>query len=323
MVLEILLILSIVLQIIAAAIAISLMKMTKYNLSWVLFTVALTAMAFLRLGEYLQLVGGKEINLSPHFFVWTATITSLCLAVGVFLVKKIFNHLYRENHRRKINEKRLLHTIIRTEEKERMRFSKDLHDGLGPLLSSAKMSLSALEKTEQTAENMAFIDNTKVVIEEAIHSLREISNNLSPHVLNDFGLGRGVKNFINKSTVASKINVKYTTNLDSERFDIDVEVILYRVICELINNSLKHSQCTEIRLDINHVNNIISIFYSDNGRGFSTSALLDVGMGLSNISSRIKSLKGSVDLVSEPEKGMSATISVDLKKQDSWRKNTK
>ncbi|MDD3108838.1 MAG: sensor histidine kinase, partial [Alistipes sp.] len=134
MVKEILLILSVILQIIAAIVAIGLTRRTKYNLSWMLFTVALSCMACLRLGEYIQITSLKEWRLPAEFFAWSGIITSLCFAVGVLLVQKIFNYVARTEMQRRMSERRILNTILRTEEKERQRFSKDLHDGLGPLL---------------------------------------------------------------------------------------------------------------------------------------------------------------------------------------------
>ena len=320
MVLQILLIISIILQLLAAVIAIRLTRVTKYNFSWILFTVALTVMAIMRFGEYIQVVGDKELRLPPDFFVWLGVTTSLCFAVGVFYVQKIFKYIGRSEAQRRLTEKRLLNTVLRTEEKERMRFSKELHDGLGPLLSSAKMSLSALKRDDILPANREIIDNTTYVIEEAIRSLREISNNLSPHILNDFGLARGVNNFISKLPSKGRIKINFTTNLKTERFDTDVEVILYRVICELINNSIKHSEGTRIDLTLTYEGNTLGLDYSDNGKGFNPSAMLDVGMGLSNIASRISSLKGNCEITSSKGNGMRARISVNLKPDDGKRK---
>ncbi|MCD7969237.1 MAG: histidine kinase [Alistipes sp.] len=312
MVLQILLVISVILQIVAATISIRLMTRTKYNLSWILFTVALTALVLTRAAEYAQVVWGKQFDVGPYFFVWMGVITSFCFAVGIFLVQKIFNWIDRINHQQRISEKRILNTVLRTEEKERLRFSKELHDGLGPLLSSAKMSLSALDKGNITEQNRELLDNTNYVIEEAIRSLREISNNLSPHILNDFGLGRGVENFINKLPSKDGITIDFQTNLKGERFDTDVEVILYRVICELINNSLKHSAGSRITLSLWQLDGVLGVDYGDDGKGFNHAAMLDVGMGLSNISSRISSLKGTCDIRSEKGRGMTAEIRINL-----------
>ncbi|MDR2885161.1 MAG: histidine kinase [Rikenellaceae bacterium] len=323
MVLQILLIISIALQLVAAVTAISLTRMTRYNLSWILFTIAFTAMCFLRLGEYAQVVLGKEWRLPPDFFVWIGVLTSLCFAVGVFYVKKIFNLINRLDSQRRLTEKRILNTVVRTEEKERMRFAKELHDGLGPLLSSAKMSLSALAHEGQSKENLEIIGNMNYVMEEAIRSLREISNNLSPHVLNDFGLRRGVENFIGKSLASGTMKIDFRTNLQGERFDTDVEVILYRVICELINNSLKHSGGQHVAISLVYADQVLLLDYSDDGRGFNPQAVMDIGMGLQNINSRINSLKGSVQITSAKGEGMHARIEIDLRKTTEWKRPRK
>lgn len=316
MVLKILLIVSVVLQLAATVIAIRLTRMTRFNFSWILFTIAFLVMTISRGADFAEVAWGKYLNLPKDFPVWLGVITSLCFAVGLFYVKKIFNYIEKINVQRRLTERRILNTILRTEEKERLRFSKELHDGLGPLLSSAKMSISVLKGDDVTPEQKQILDNTNYVIEEAIKSLREISNNLSPHILNDFGLNRGISNFISKLPSAGNLVIDFKTNLRSERLETDVEVILYRVICELINNSIKHSGCTKVDLSLMKEGDLLKLDYADNGRGFNPEAMMDVGMGLSNISSRITSIKGTVDIVSGNGNGMRAIITVNLKHED-------
>lgn len=311
MVIKILLIISIILQLGAASVAIGMIRKTKYNLSWMLFTVALTGLACLRFGEYIQMTHIEELHLPQEFFVWLGIITSLCFAGGILIVNRIFNYIARIESQRRISERRILNTVLRTEEKERQRFSKDLHDGLGPLLSSAKMSISALSASEMNDQNKEIIRNTNYVIDEAIRSLREISTNLSPHVLNDFGLSRAISNFINKLP-RGEMRVAFTTNLKNERFDTDIEVILYRVVCELINNSLKHSGATRVSLDLNYVEELIHVQYRDNGCGFDPEQVNQKGMGISNIFSRISSLKGDVSIHSTVGEGMAATVEIHI-----------
>ena len=239
MLITILLILSIVVQTLATAYALRLVRATKYNSVWILFIVGFSLLTIERLVQLLMDLG---VEVVPRWwFGYLGVTVSICLSIGVMYAHKLFRYIDRLNHQRTLLNKRILTAVLRTEEKARSRFSKELHDGLGPLLSSAKMSLTALSREERNAEQREIIDNTTYVIEEAIRSLREISNNLSPHVLNDFGLARGVQNFIDKSVAMHDVKIRFTTNLRSERYDTDVEVILYRVICELINNSLKHS----------------------------------------------------------------------------------
>lgn len=323
MVLKILIVISIVLQLIAATAAIGLMRKTKYNLAWILFSIALTAMAFNRLGDGLELMSDRELRLPKDFFIWLGVFTSLCFAAGVILVKKFVIVVRKLDLQRRLTQKRIMNMIINTEEKERTRFSKDIHDGLGPLLSSAKLSLSALDRNYSPEQQKEIIKNTSYVIDEAINSLREISNNLSPHILKDFGLARAITQFINKSSAKDSIKMNFTTNISKQRFDVNVEIIIYRVLCELINNSVKHSGGDQIFISLQHYNNKITIDYSDNGKGFNPSAVMDIGMGLSNIKSRINSIKGKVNISSEVNKGMHAVINIDLTKQELWKKRAK
>lgn len=313
MVIEILLIISVVLQIVAAIVAIGLIRRTKYNLSWMLFTVALTCMAFMRLAEYVQITSLKMIlRLPPEFFVWMGVVTSLCVALGMLLVKRIFNYIASTENQRRISERRILNTVLRTEEKERLRFSKDLHDGLGPLLSSAKMSVSALAADKTDERSREILRNASYVIDEAIRSLREISVNLSPHILKDFGLARAVSNFIGRLP-HSGMRIHFSTNLHAERFDADIEVILYRVICELINNSIKHSGAAEASVSLIRIDSLIRLDYRDNGCGFETGGVeQQEGMGIANIRSRISSLKGDFTLSSSPGRGMKALVEVHI-----------
>lgn len=313
MVLKVLIIISIVLQTVATIAAIRLTRLTRYNSVWILFIIALTAMSLARYGQYVQIfVSEKQLRVPADFFIWMGVIASVCISVGVLYVRKLFNYINRLTHQRKLTNKRILTAVLRTEEKTRAEFSRELHDGLGPLLSSVKISMSVLAKGEHTPEEREILSSTTAVVDEAIRSLREISNNLSPQVLNDFGLKRGISNFIGKSTVLKKFDVDFSTNLHAERFDSNVEVIIYRVVCELINNSLKHAGCKHIKFSLDYGDNCLTLRYSDDGRGFNPDAVMDCGMGLSNISSRVHSLGGEVSITSRPGEGMQAVVTVNV-----------
>ncbi len=322
---KILLIIAILVQTIATVYALKLVRATKYNSVWILFIIGFSMLSVERFIQLLMIDGHP---VPRHFMADIGFIISICLSIGVMYAHKLFKYIDRLNYQRQLWNRRILTAVLRTEEKARSTFSKELHDGLGPLLSSAKMSLSALAREEQDPARRELLGNTSSVIEEAIRSLREISNNLSPHVLNDFGLARGVRNFIDKSAAMHGIEIRFTTNLRNERFEEDVEVIFYRVICELVNNSLKHAGCTQIELMLTHSAHSLALDYHDNGCGFRPEAVMDFGMGLSNISSRINSLGGTFDLDTKPGHGMRTSIRIDLggeqtPKRTSSRKNKK
>lgn len=311
MVLKALIIISIILQTLATIAAIRLVRITKYNSIWILLIIGMGAMSITRFGQYAQTFNDDPSVQAPkEFYVWLDAIASLCIAVGVLYAHKLFTYIGHLDHQRKLTNKRILAAVLRTEERVRSRYSRELHDGMGPLLSSAKMSMSVLAKRAHSEEDRELISSTSAVIDESIRSLREISNNLSPQVLNDFGLVRGISNFINKNPQLRTIEMYFDTNLRKERFDHDIEVILYRVVCELINNSLKHSGCTRIDLDLRHVYDRLYLTYKDNGRGFDTQAVADCGMGMSNITSRIHSLGGTIEINSQLGAGMSVLIVV-------------
>ncbi|MCD8185314.1 MAG: histidine kinase [Rikenellaceae bacterium] len=307
MILKVLLIVTIILQLVTAAMAIRLIRYTKYNSAWIILTAGLTLMVLQRLLEFAPLVNWNFV-FSRELNAWLGVFTSLCFTIGIIIVRKIIGYIGLTERKRRVYERRILNAVIRTEEKERQRFSKELHDGLGPLLSSAKMSVSALERMCPEVRQQEVIANTYLVIDEAVRSLRELSNNMNPNMLMSFGLGRAVNNFIKKLSAFSQIRIHYSSNLEDKRFDSDVELILYRVICEIVNNSIKHASARHINLSLMlSGTDEINIIFEDDGMGFVPEEVIDNpdggGMGMSNIISRITSLKGVVDIDSAPDRG--------------------
>lgn len=318
MVLIILLLISIILQLIATGIVLRLLRVTKFNASWILFTIALSIMVVMRFNELVLAIGEKynlsyTLNMPQDVYAWLGVASSLCLAVGIFIVKKILDYMATREAQRRRSEKRILNAVIEAEERQKQKFSKELHDGLGPLLSTAKMSVSALSSRNSNPEiNKEIIANAEQAINLAINSVRDISNNLSPHILNNFGVSRALNTFINRLKTVSQTEIIYRNNLRNQRFDINREVIVYRVVCELINNSLKHANASVITLDLHFENEMLKILYTDNGVGFNTKAPTE-GMGLSNINSRISSIKGEITVSSAIGQGMQVEIELFLK----------
>ena len=312
MILKVLFIVSILFQLVAAVVAIKLIRATKYNASLILISVALALMAITRIGEFVRHIMGKDWPLSQEVMVWIGILISACFTIGIFMIPKILNYIFQMEHQKRISAERIINIVIHTEERERMRFSKDIHDGLGPLLSSAKMSVSALAGTELSKEQKEIIDNTNLVIDEAVKSLKHISNNISPHILNNFGLERAIENFIKKFESISDLKINFKSNMKNVRLKNNIEVILYRIVCEMINNTIKHSGASEanVRLALN--GGVLTLDYSDNGCGFIVENALEnsSGMGLSNIISRVESIKGEVKIDSNLGQGARFVIKI-------------
>lgn len=217
---------------------------------------------------------------------------------------------------RKKVERRVLNAVIQTEERERERFAKDMHDGLGPLLSAIKLyanelSDAGLEKDEKK-EMVKYIDE---LIDEAISNTRTISNNLMPRIINDYGVAKAIQSFCDKINKTEKINIHFhPINIDNS-LNQNVQLILYRAVSELINNTMKHAFAKNIYIDLNKEGNKISLIFCDDGKGFEVDNILEnkcSGMGLRNVISRIRSINGNCKFFSSPGEGFKITIEIDL-----------
>jgi signal transduction histidine kinase len=307
------LVISIVLQIIAASVALSFMKLTKYRLSWILLSLAFVFMAVQKIIEFFEFFKGTPSETWQMIDKWTGVFISFLIIFGVILIREIFYSLKRAETDRARTEKRVLNAIINTEENERRRFANDLHDGLGPILSTVKMSLSSLGSRISDSSGVVILNNTSHQVNEAINTIKDISNNLSPHVLSNFGLTSAISAFTTKINQTKAIEIDFKSNMENMRLENDKEVVIYRAVCELINNSIRHSGASRIEIELNKHEKIVTLQFYDNGRGFETSKLNaedNEGMGLSNIETRVKTVEGVFILESTPGKGTSALIKV-------------
>lgn len=311
MLLQFALIFAVILQLFAAIISIRLTRVTKYNLSWMLISSGFVILAIRRFIEYIPLVSDASVN--RQVFIWLGVVASIFFAIGLFLIQKIFKYLKKMEEEKREMEKIMLHAIIKAEESERKRFAKDLHDGLGPILSTVKMSLTTVTRRDYDDTSRKILRTADTAIDEAIKSIREISNNLSPHILDNFGLSKAIRNFINKINLNEAIHINFSTNLNEQRFESDVEVVVYRVLCELVTNTIKHARASSVEITLVSVGKQLHCTYRDDGQGFNafdTKKIHQSGMGLSNILSRITSLNGTFAYESEEGSGLSASFSI-------------
>jgi len=307
------LIISIVLQIIAAVVALRFMKLTKYRLSWILLSLSFVFMALRKIIQLYEFFRGTPSFTWQLIDDWIGVLETFMIITGVLLMREIFYSLKRAEIDRLKTEKRVLNAIINTEENEKKRFAKDLHDGLGPLLSTVKMSLSALTGRIKDQSGNEILQNTNHLVNEAISTIKEVSNNLSPHVLSNFGLSSAISAFSAKINQTKAIEIYFKSNMEGERLENDKEVVLYRAACELINNSILHSGASHIDIELHKHEKFVTLQFSDNGRGFDMSKLEkedNKGMGISNIETRVKSIDGVFILESNPGKGTSALIKI-------------
>jgi PAS domain S-box-containing protein len=212
---------------------------------------------------------------------------------------------------RKQLESRILDTVISTEEKEREKFARNLHDELGPLLSSIKMYVNSLSSSIEKPKHDFIISQLKIILKEVIQSTKELSNDLSPHVLANYGLLAALEWFINQ--LKPYIVINFETNLKDQRFANSMELSVYRIIKELINNTVKHAHATKINIKLYLILKSIHLHYADNGIGFSENWHNNyefMGMGMSNIISRCRSINATSKFFNNIPNGMSFEMQV-------------
>lgn len=204
--------------------------------------------------------------------------------------------------------------IINAEENERKRIAADLHDGVGQMMSAAKMNLSAFETELSFKDESQKISFEKLIglVDESCKEIRSVSHQMMPNALLKSGLASAVKEFIDKiDNRIIKINL-HTEGLN-ERLDSNTETVLYRVIQECVNNVIKHSAANNLDISLIKDADGISATIEDNGRGFDIKDKQKFeGIGLKNIRSRVEFLKGTVDFDSSPGNGTLVAIHVPI-----------
>ncbi len=222
--------------------------------------------------------------------------------------------ILRDITERRQLENRILDTIISTEEKEREKFARNLHDELGPLLSSIKMYVNSLASATDQQKHSFIILQLKQILTEAIQSTKELSNDLSPHVLASYGIVAALEWFINQ---INPYIYRYILKPALRRIDFhsSLELSIYRIIKELINNTIKHAGADSITISLHIVLQSIHLSYSDNGTGFPDNwqdNYDSMGMGMSNIMSRSRSINAVSKFYNHAPHGMSFEMDVQL-----------
>jgi len=216
----------------------------------------------------------------------------------------------------KLSEVKLFNTIIETEEKERKKFAEDLHDELGPHLSGIRLYINELEdETLNPKRRHDIVDMLDQLVKEAIDKTRTISNQLMPSVLTDYGLIKALNSFCSRISNTNTININLVCNECDFSFDKTSEIVIYRVIIELINNTIKHAKANNINIEFLKTDAGVDLIYKDDGKGFDLEKEINNknGLGLTNIVNRIKSVEGSYQFKSYRQKGIIFSFSFSSK----------
>lgn len=252
----------------------------------------------------LDLVGNGErttfgVALSPITH-GKRVISVICIARDITEMKKL--------------EKQTKEALIEGQEKERMRVSQELHDGLGQLFTAIKLNVQQIRTNIDLNNNQVLAEGFELLesnIAVAFNEVKNISRNLMPDVLWQFGLKPAVEDLVDKWNSTSDINVSLQMVEMDHRFSNDLEKALFRVCQELINNAIRHGKGSNIYVQfINHENSLM-LMVEDDGVGFDENAKSS-GFGLHNIRSRVEVFEGTVEIDSSPGQGTVTTIEIPL-----------
>src|ERR1700733_14293980 len=268
-----------------------------------------------------------QVNNPPGItsVMFFGTLGMLTLAVGliVFIIfhqRKVIRYQGTLQRMEQDQQRMLLNASIRLQEEERQRLAADLHDDAGPLLATARLYLNENLVNLDKASQLQSIYNAKQIIDDTIQLIRNISHSLMPPTLKNFGLESAVNDLFQKISGSGSMNASSRFHDYRERLQAENELIIFRVIQELVNNILKHSNASFIHLTQNTSGNKFFIRLHHDGRGITQNDFIklnksNVGLGLKNIQSRLKVLHGQIFF----EKDLSQTyykVTIELIKEE-------
>jgi two-component system, NarL family, sensor kinase len=248
-------------------------------------------------------------------FIYTLLGSFLTLLLISFLSYRTYKQkqlLQQQQIKQLQNEKLLLATesILKGQEDERSRMAQDLHDGLGGMLSGVKLTLGAMKGNIILSEASGRLF-TKAFeqLDSSIGEMRRVAHNMMPEALVKLGLQQALQDYCDGINENKKIDIKSEFHGLENRLEASTEIIIYRIVQELINNIIKHADASNVLVQVMKNDAELNITVEDNGKGFNKEeALSKNGTGLKNIQSRVDYLKGHLDIKSAPGKGTSVQI---------------
>jgi len=237
----------------------------------------------------------QVISTSSEFTSFVIVISLSFLLMAVFVVVVVIN-IYRQ---RVLSQKKLLDAIYSTQENERNRIAEDLHDSIGANLSAMKLSLDAIRE-DAPDEVAGMARDSMNLLDTVIGDLRNIIRNQTSQYLLTNGFISELLRFKGYFSDHNKIKMEVNVLEPLPDLNNNFGINMFRIIQEMVNNSVKHSKCNQIHISISYHNNILKLLYKDNGVGFDVQLARGNGMGLANIDARTKLFNGKYFLDSKP-----------------------
>ncbi|WP_114779080.1 sensor histidine kinase [Botryobacter ruber] len=257
--------------------------------------------------------------MTPFLPVLIVTPILLLLSLGIVMVvlryqKRLIAHQQHLRELQDVRQRQVLEAALEAQEAERRRIARDLHDEAGTMLALVKLQVSQL--CSSAVSGTAAITTCQTVkqqLDDVMGSVRRISHDLMPVVLEKVGLVPALKSLKKAIPPASGFTFELTNNQENQKLSAKLELTVYRVVQELLNNTLKHAGASQVQVDILYAPEQLTVTYSDNGKGFAGSLPNDAqpsqpGLGLTNLQSRVELLNGTFQYLSGEGTGFRAAI---------------
>lgn len=245
-------------------------------------------------------------------FIAIAAIIFIVFVLGLLFLLAQFRK--RKIIHEKEKEVLTLQSLLQGQEIERERMARDLHDGLGGILSGIKLNLSSMKGNVIISEKDVNLFTKSIdQLDNAIAEMRRVAHNMMPEALLKFGLTEAIQDYCDGINESNTVKLKFTNLGLTTPLEKSVEVILYRIIQELTNNAIKHASAKNILVQLSKNENILNLTVEDDGKGFDTKRLANIkGTGLQNVHSRVDYLKGSLEIQSSTDGGTSVIIEIPI-----------
>ena len=238
-----------------------------------------------------------------------------------FRIERLLGKQKEEIAQQKINELESslkienLQSMVLGQEAERTRIAQDLHDSLGGSLSTLKLQYDALQLDHDELTQDNSYSKIMNMIDDACTEVRDIARNLKPIALEKLGLAAALKDLINRYSIQDVMEISLHTNQIDGLLSNEAKLHVYRIVQELLNNSIKHADASEIDVQLNKIEETLLIMVEDNGNGFDQQNAKQ-GLGLGNLQSRVNVLRGEMEIDSSPDRGTSVTVHIPLHTAD-------
>ncbi len=258
----------------------------------------------------------KNLNFLDTLLPLAVIIFIICMGVvllNLHFQKNLSLQKLEQKALKSIYQNELLKSSIKVQEEERKRIAQDLHDELGAVLSIIRMHLVMLEQqsTGEAEKLLPGLQNVRHLSETALSSIRSISHQLMPPQLEGFGLIKTLESVIAQINKTGEINIQLTASPDMPHLPWTVNLGLYRIVMELINNTIKHAGANSIHIDLYCQKESVVCNYSDNGKGLPEN-ITGKGSGHKSIEARVMTLEGTVKIGNAGQGGFYTAIQIPI-----------